>query len=90
MSKDSGLAAVEDERCVSPLYLAVASNRADMVKVLIGESSNSVTPVSYSGPDGQTALHAAVYISRGNLNSYSSVGAMNFVHLKISVAFSHK
>lgn len=89
MSKDSGLAAVEDERCVSPLYLAVASNRADMVKVLIGESSNSVTPVSYSGPDGQTALHAAVYISRGNLNSYSSVGAMNFVHLKSSVAFSH-
>jgi ankyrin repeat protein len=67
MSRDSGLAAVVDENGVSPLYLAVASNRADMVKVLIGESSDGV---SYSGPDGQTALHAAVYVSRGNLKSY--------------------
>ncbi|KAJ1263031.1 hypothetical protein BS78_09G153300 [Paspalum vaginatum] len=63
MSWDSGLAAVVDENGVSPLYLAVASNRADMVKILIGESSNSATPESYSGPDGQTALHAAVYVS---------------------------
>ncbi|RLN30134.1 protein ACCELERATED CELL DEATH 6-like [Panicum miliaceum] len=61
MSRDSGLAAVVDENGVSPLYLAVASNRSDMVKVLIGEPLNDV---SYSGPDGQTALHAAVYVSR--------------------------
>ncbi|CAN6337532.1 unnamed protein product [Urochloa humidicola] len=64
MSKDSGLAEVVDENGVSPLYLAVASNRADIVKVLIGESSNGVTSASYSGPDGQTALHAAVYVGR--------------------------
>ncbi|CAN6360019.1 unnamed protein product [Urochloa humidicola] len=64
MSKDSGLTEVVDKNGVSPLYLAVASNRADMVKVLIGESSNGMTSASYSGPDGQTALHAAVYISR--------------------------
>jgi len=61
MSRDRGLAAVVDENGVSPLYLAVASNRFDMVKVLIGEPLNDV---SYSGPDGQTALHAAVYVSR--------------------------
>ena len=67
MARDRGLAAVVDENGVSPLYLAVASNRSDMVKVLIGEPLNDV---SYSGPDGQTALHAAVYVSRGNLKSY--------------------
>ena len=67
MSRDRGLAAIVDENGVPPLYLAVASNRFDMVKVLIGEPLNDV---SYSGPDGQIALHAAVYVSRGNLKSY--------------------
>jgi len=61
MSRDSGLDEVVDGNRVSPLYLAVASNRADMVEILIGQSSNRTA--SYSGPDGQTALHAAVYVS---------------------------
>lgn len=96
MSRDSGLAAVVNENGVSPLYLAVASNRADMVKVLIGKSSHGVTPatVSYSGPDGQTALHAAVYISKGNLKFTSCIGveplAMRYVHSKASSAFASK
>ncbi|XP_072148871.1 protein ACCELERATED CELL DEATH 6 isoform X2 [Setaria viridis] len=66
MSRDSGLAGVVDGDGVSPLYLAVASNRADMVRVLIRESPDGVkSSASFSGPDGQTALHAAVYVSRG-------------------------
>ncbi|OEL29827.1 hypothetical protein BAE44_0009154 [Dichanthelium oligosanthes] len=65
MSRDSGLAEVVDGNGVSPLYLAVASNRADMVKVLIRDTPNGGrSPASYSGPDGQTALHAAVYVDR--------------------------
>ncbi|TKW27151.1 hypothetical protein SEVIR_3G239300v4 [Setaria viridis] len=72
MSRDSGLAGVADENGVSPLYLAVASNQADMVKVLIGKSSNPETSSCYSGPDGQTALHAAVYVSREIFESLQS------------------
>ncbi|XP_062232556.1 protein ACCELERATED CELL DEATH 6-like isoform X2 [Phragmites australis] len=65
MSRDSGLAAVVDGKGVSPLYLAVVSNRGDMVEILIRESSNGVrSPASYKGPDAQTALHAAVYVSK--------------------------
>jgi ankyrin repeat protein len=71
MSRDSGLARVVDGDGVSPLYLAVASNRADMVRVLIGDSPDGVrSSASFSGPDGQTALHAAVYVSRGNLKTF--------------------
>uniref|UniRef100_A0A0A9C4Z1 PGG domain-containing protein n=1 Tax=Arundo donax TaxID=35708 RepID=A0A0A9C4Z1_ARUDO len=64
MSRDSGLAAVVDGKGASPLYLAVVSNRADMVDILIRESSNVRLPASYAGPDGQTALHAAVYVGK--------------------------
>jgi ankyrin repeat protein len=39
MSRDSRLAALVDGQGVSPLYLAVVSNRADMVDILIRESS---------------------------------------------------
>ncbi|CAL4900894.1 unnamed protein product [Urochloa decumbens] len=66
MARDSGLAEVVDGNGVSPLYLAVASNRADMVKLLIRESPDGVESSAsfFSGPDGQTALHAAVYVNR--------------------------
>lgn len=67
MSSDSGLATMVDDKGVSPLYLAVVSNRPDMVGILIGKSSDGVrSPASYAGPDGKTALHAAVYIGKGN------------------------
>ncbi|CAL4893693.1 unnamed protein product [Urochloa decumbens] len=59
MSKDTELAAVVDGHGVSPLYMAVMSNRADMVDLLIANGVKS--PESYAGPDRQTALHAAVY-----------------------------
>jgi len=52
---------------VSPLYMAVVSNLSDMVDILISESrEGSVkSPASYAGPDGQTALHAAVFARNG-------------------------
>lgn len=68
MSSDSRLAAMVDDKGVSLLYLAVVSNRPDMVGILIGESSDGVkSPASYAGPDGKTALHAAVYIGKGKI-----------------------
>ncbi|KAL6620315.1 hypothetical protein ACP70R_035454 [Stipagrostis hirtigluma subsp. patula] len=64
VSADGGLAAVVDAKGFSPLYLAAALGRADMVDVLIGGSPGGVkSPAYYAGPDGQTALHAAVLVS---------------------------
>jgi ankyrin repeat protein len=69
MSADGGLAAVVDGKGFSPLYLAAALGRADMVDVLIaGSPPDGVkSPAYYAGPDGQTALHAAVLASEGKL-----------------------
>ncbi|CAL4908338.1 unnamed protein product [Urochloa decumbens] len=65
MARDRALAEVVDGNGVSPLYLAVASNQADMVGILIRESPDGVkSTASFSGPDGQTALHAAIYVNR--------------------------
>ncbi|CAN6346747.1 unnamed protein product [Urochloa humidicola] len=65
MARDRGLAEVVDRNGVSPLYLVVASNRADMVGILIRESPDGVkSTASFSGPDDQTALHAAIYYVR--------------------------
>ncbi|WVZ98734.1 hypothetical protein U9M48_044134 [Paspalum notatum var. saurae] len=66
MSADGLLAAVVDGKGFSPLYLAVALGRADMVGVLIAAGSprdGVKSPAYYAGPDGQTALHAAVLVS---------------------------
>jgi ankyrin repeat protein len=69
MAADGGLAAVVDGMGFSPLYLAAALGRADMVDVLIaGSPPDGVkSPAYYAGPDGQTALHAAVLASEGKL-----------------------
>ncbi|CAD6273254.1 unnamed protein product [Miscanthus lutarioriparius] len=63
VSGDARLSAAVDGQGVSPLYMAVVSNQADMVDILIRESrEGSVkSPASYAGPDGQAALHAAVF-----------------------------
>ncbi|XP_039803651.1 ankyrin repeat-containing protein At5g02620-like [Panicum virgatum] len=66
VSADGGLAAVVDGKGFSPLYLAAALGRADMVAVLIGGSppeDGVKSPAYYVGPHGQTALHAAVLVS---------------------------
>ncbi|TVU34511.1 hypothetical protein EJB05_16346, partial [Eragrostis curvula] len=64
MSADPLLAAVVDSKGFSPLYLAAALGRGDMVDILIGGSPDGVKSTAYyAGPDGQTALHAAVLVS---------------------------
>jgi ankyrin repeat protein len=68
VSADGGLAAVVDGKGFSPLYLAAALGRTDMVAVLIGGSppdDGVKSPAYYVGPHGQTALHAAVLVSEG-------------------------
>ncbi|RLN01072.1 hypothetical protein C2845_PM06G20330 [Panicum miliaceum] len=66
VSADGGLAAVVDGKGFSPLYLAAALGRTDMVALLIGGSppdDGVKSPAYYVGPHGQTALHAAVLVS---------------------------
>ncbi|XP_062180976.1 ankyrin repeat-containing protein At5g02620-like [Phragmites australis] len=65
MSADGGLAAVVDGKGFSPLYFAAALGREDMVDILIrGSPPDGVkSPAYYAGPDGQTALHAAVLVN---------------------------
>lgn len=67
VSRDARLAVAVDGQGVSPLYMAVVSNRADMVDILISESRDGSvkSPASYAGPDGRTALHAAVFATNG-------------------------
>uniref|UniRef100_A0A0D9WGS9 PGG domain-containing protein n=1 Tax=Leersia perrieri TaxID=77586 RepID=A0A0D9WGS9_9ORYZ len=61
---EASLGATVNARGVSPLYLAVLSGRADMVNLLIEQSPKVLrSPAYYSGPDGKTALHAAVLVS---------------------------
>ncbi|XP_066364960.1 ankyrin repeat-containing protein At5g02620-like [Miscanthus floridulus] len=62
MSREASLAAVVDGQGVSPLYMVVVSNQADMVDILVTEYREGIvrSPASYAGPGGQTALHAAL------------------------------
>ncbi|XP_029124418.1 protein ACCELERATED CELL DEATH 6-like [Elaeis guineensis] len=55
MSVDSYLEAEENEAGVSPLYMAAERGSSTIVRLLL-ESDRC----SYQGPNGQTALHAAV------------------------------
>jgi hypothetical protein len=51
---------VVDGKGLSPLYLAIISNRVDLVEILVRKSCDGErSPASYAGPNGQTALHAA-------------------------------
>ncbi|OAY68507.1 Protein ACCELERATED CELL DEATH 6 [Ananas comosus] len=67
MSADPGLAAIDDNNGVSPLYAAVLSGSPKLVQVLIGSHADGGDrpEASYAGPNGQTALHAAAMISLG-------------------------
>lgn len=61
MAEDSCLAHVPNEG-ISPLYLAVVLGKADVSKLLYDLSEGVL---SYSGADGQNALHAAVLRGKG-------------------------
>ncbi|XP_062230364.1 ankyrin repeat-containing protein At5g02620-like [Phragmites australis] len=81
VSADGALAAAVDAKGFSPLYLAAALGRADMVNVLIGGSPDGVkSPAYYAGPDGQTALHAAVLVSEGKTAFCSISYILDVVH----------
>ncbi|CAN6373359.1 unnamed protein product [Urochloa humidicola] len=52
------LVQIEDEEGMSPLYLATALCKLDIVMTLVDPAR--VHPASYGGPQGRTAMHAAV------------------------------
>ncbi|KAF3340635.1 Ankyrin repeat-containing protein [Carex littledalei] len=61
MEEDLELAGLVNDDSVSPLYLATARGSLDMVKNMVAKMLNhEITPDFYSGPEKQTALHAAV------------------------------
>ncbi|WVZ54588.1 hypothetical protein U9M48_005362 [Paspalum notatum var. saurae] len=61
LSADRGLASFpEGNTHASPLYLAIALGRGQIAKTLHHDENGNRRPLSYSGPDGQNALHAAV------------------------------
>ncbi|XP_078150540.1 protein ACCELERATED CELL DEATH 6-like [Carex rostrata] len=60
---DETVACLEDDNGISPLYLAVAAGNIKVVRQLIAAKH----PPSYAGPDGQTALHAAVLTRQENI-----------------------
>lgn len=58
---DYGLSSVVNNSGFSPLYFAVMQTSVRMVKALLKSYS-----CSFAGPGGRTALHAAVFTSKGN------------------------
>ncbi|KAI5001433.1 hypothetical protein ZWY2020_026083 [Hordeum vulgare] len=65
MAADSELACFPSHDGASPLYLAVLHDRVDIAQTLYQKSGGCL---SYSGPDGQNALHAAALRSQGNIS----------------------
>jgi ankyrin repeat protein len=63
MSADPELARVVAADGGSPLYLAVSLGRRDDIARLLHEHDRGL---SYAGPDGNNALHAAVQKGKGN------------------------
>ncbi|VAH86668.1 unnamed protein product [Triticum turgidum subsp. durum] len=61
MAADSELACFPKDGATSPLYLAVLHDRPDIAQTLYEKSGGHL---SYSGPDGQNALHAAALRSQ--------------------------
>ncbi|KAF3341801.1 ankyrin repeat-containing protein [Carex littledalei] len=70
ITADPRLASVTDEQGISPFYLASSLGYLDVVHemvqgfIRIEENRIEVSKAYYAGPDGQTALHAAVLRSK--------------------------
>jgi ankyrin repeat protein len=58
MEEDSELASFPEDVGTSPMYLAIMQKRDEIVKTLYDKSSDG--KLSFSGPNRQNALHAAV------------------------------
>jgi ankyrin repeat protein len=67
MAEDPQLARVPLSEGASPLYLAVELGHDDIAQQLYEKDS----ALSYSGPDGRNALHAAVLKGQGTLIYFS-------------------
>ncbi|KAF3340636.1 receptor-interacting serine/threonine-protein kinase 4-like isoform X2 [Carex littledalei] len=66
MEEDLELAGLVNDDSVSPLYLATARGSLDMVHNMVTKMlDHQITPTFYSGPEKQTALHAAVLQDTG-------------------------
>ncbi|XP_072952164.1 protein ACCELERATED CELL DEATH 6-like [Typha angustifolia] len=66
MSADPGLANMVDEEGISPLYWVAMAGSLPLLRAILPSSSTTPStassfPVSYAGPNGQTALHAAAF-----------------------------
>lgn len=53
-----GLVHMEDGEGMSPLYLATTLRKLDIIRILVDQVR--VHPAAYDGPQGRTAMHAAV------------------------------
>jgi ankyrin repeat protein len=69
MAEDPQLARVPLSEGASPLYLAVELGHDDIAQQLYEKDS----ALSYSGPDGRNALHAAVLKGQGTLIYFSEI-----------------
>jgi ankyrin repeat protein len=58
MEVDSELASFPEDNGISPMYLAIVLKRDEIVETMYDKSSHG--KLSFSGPNGQNALHAAV------------------------------
>ena len=71
MTADPGLARVPDNG-TSPLFLAVSLRHEKIARELYRRDKD----LSYSGPNGQNALHAAVLRSRGTLLNFQLISSI--------------
>ncbi|XP_072951881.1 protein ACCELERATED CELL DEATH 6-like isoform X1 [Typha angustifolia] len=63
ISADGELAGMLDGKGISPLYMAVLSGSLALVQEFRQHSPHEAESTFYAGPNGQTALHAAVLYS---------------------------
>ncbi|CAN6211840.1 unnamed protein product [Urochloa humidicola] len=68
MAEAPELASLATGEGFSPLYLAASVDSLQMVRSLLRPSQDGTpSPASYSGPEGRTALHAAVASIKGTV-----------------------
>ncbi|EHA8591567.1 receptor-interacting serine/threonine-protein kinase 4-like [Cocos nucifera] len=68
MEEDAELASMLNNGGMSPLYLAIVTGSLNVAKALLRSSSweKALSPAYYAGPNDETALHRAIFISQGN------------------------
>ncbi|XP_073004786.1 protein ACCELERATED CELL DEATH 6-like isoform X1 [Typha latifolia] len=67
MSADPGLADMVDHAGISPSYLATMAESLAFLRILQSFTSKAPFPISYAGPNGQTALHAATFLQNSEI-----------------------